>query len=226
MLLNYLSSQTVYQQFSLFLLEEDKKYFKQDTTIHNYDCQLNVIQEIKKFSDGLKKPEDDLVSTMGEQFKDGLIFQETLCTVAWYDPKKRYGYANVEELEEGVFFHLDRLLECGISYISESDKILCQVSRSSKGLQIDKIFDVEIDATSIEKDKCTIIRLFEERDYGFASIGNTEHVAYLPTYLFNSEARKELKVGHQFTAEIIMDSSIGSYQIRSVLSSDGVKKLV
>lgn len=216
----------VKQEFSLFLLEEDKKYFKQKTSARNYDCQIDVIQEIKKFSDDSKKPENDLVSTMGEQFKDGLLFDETLCTVAWYDPKKRYGYANVEELEEGVFFHLDRLLECGISYISESDKILCQVSRSSKGLQIDKIFDVEIDSQSIEKDKCTIIRLFEDRDYGFALIGNSEDVAYFPTYLFNSKARKELKVGHQFTAEIILDSSLGSYQIRSVLSSDGVDKLV
>jgi cold shock CspA family protein len=216
----------VKKEFSQFLLSEDSKYFSQNSSTPNYDCQLDIIREINKFCDDSKKPENDLVSTLGEQFKNGLIFEETLCSVAWYDPKKRYGYANVEKLDEGVFFHLDRLLECGISYISESDKILCQVSRNNKGLQIDKIFDIEIDSNSIEKEKCIVIRLFKDRDYGFASVGDTQHIAYFPTYLFSNETRGSLEPGHEFTAEVILDSGLGSYQIRSVLSSDGIDKLV
>lgn len=203
-------------KFASYLVKEDAKFFNHQLQNEQYSCQFDLIQEIKHFENLEKTPENDLTLTLGDNFAAGLSKKGVLATVDWYDPKKRYGFATVADLEEGAFIHLDNLLEWGIAYITEGDGILCDISRNEKGIQIDKIYDVEVDSESIEKAECKIERLYKERNYGFAKTVETNLLVYFHTYTFSEEQRKNLYEGDSFEAEIVLDNLSGTYQVRRI----------
>jgi cold shock CspA family protein len=202
--------------FATYLLDEDAKFINNAASGEQFDNQQNLLHEIDKFKLRRKEPVNDLSSTLGEQFTVGYKKENVLVTVEWYDPRKKYGFANVPEHDEGAYINLETLLNAGIGFITEGDSILCDIQRNEKGIQITKIHDIEVDEESIEIHDCKIVRLFPDRYYGFAELVGTKQTAYFQTYSFNDDARKNLCFDYLFKAEVIRDSLSGTYQVRSV----------
>ena len=96
--------------------------------------------------------------------------------------------------------------------------MLCDISRNDKGIQIDKIYDVEIDSDKIEEVSCVVEKLYSDRNYGFAKLVDSSADVYFHLYLFPEEDRKSISVGNTFEAEIIHDPNLNNHQIRRVIN--------
>jgi len=203
--------------FATYLIGEDEKYVNIGVIGEQFSSQNDLLLEIEKFKKNEKQPLNDLSSTLGKEFEVGFSKKNVLATIEWYDPRKKYGFAKIAELEEGAFINIEKLLNWGIGFITEGDDILCDVSRNEKGLQIDKIHDIEVDDTSIKVHDCRIVRIFNDRHYGFAEVLGTNQTAYFQTYSFNDDSKNALTYDYNFKAEVILDTLSGAYQIRRVL---------
>lgn len=208
---------TIKSIFASYLLNEDNKHFNNMIKKDQFSSQLNLLLEIEKFKNIQRKPSEDLAATLGEHFEPGTEMKEVIATIEWYDPRLKYGFAKVAGLDEGVFVSLKDLLDSGIGFITESDNLLCDISRNEKGFQIDHIHDVEVDREQTEILDCEIVRLFTDRNYGFAKLSGNKNDAFFQVHSFVDIPSDQVKVGYKFKAEVTLDNLSGSYQIRRLV---------
>jgi cold shock CspA family protein/GTPase SAR1 family protein len=204
--------------FFNYLLNEDSKYVSIEVNLDQYACQEVLIENLRKFDSAQTDSESELVAAHGPQYKPGLVKSEIIVTVEWFDSEKGFGFADSEELDARIFFHSEKLLENGIKTVSDGDEILCDIFRSEKGFNIEKIHDVETHETKHEEVDCTIIRVFQERNYGFVKINGTDREAFFHKSIFPEAARSGLSEGYVFRAEIMPDKKGRLYQVRRALS--------
>lgn len=211
--------------FFNYLLEEDKNHLSIAIDLDQYRCQEDLIDNIRSIVSSTSDSENQLVASHGENYKKGVVKTEVIVTVDWYDSHKGFGFAESEEMDARIFFHAEKLKENGIQSVSDGDGILCDISRNHKGLNIEKIHDVEEISNSSETTKCRIVRLFSERGYGFVRIGGTSREAFFYTSIFPQEQRESLDEGFDFTGEIVPDKKGRLSLVRRLIAEEATAAL-
>lgn len=198
--------------FSQFLLDEDSYFFANDRLTENHASQILVLEQISKMGASRYEPQ---VADLGEEFEPGIIEENALCSIEWFDSAKRFGFAESDSLSEGVFVHADQFAHLDIRELASGDVICCDIERNEKGLAAVNISEVlEDDNVSFEDSK--VVRLIWERGYGFAHhpSGN-DAIFYLNS--FDKEQLEALTIGSMVRSAVYEDKH-GRLQLKKVQS--------
>lgn len=214
----YTKVKLIKKMFLDYLVSEDSKFFPNVPEKDAYDSQRGLVLELQGFSDRKLDANSDLVQTMGDHYRNGVLAKSVDAVVEWFDAKRGFGFAKVSEFDESVFFHSRELMSKGVNYAAEGDKFLCEISRGAKGLHISKIHSMEVDSNNLEVVNLKVIRLYVDRKYGFAAFDNgSRRQAYFHAHLFEGGV-SSLHVGKEFRAEVVEDSNGYGFQVRRIVS--------
>ena len=203
--------------FLEYLIQEDKSFCTNPESESSYDNQRVLLEDLLKFSDRKLDSVSELSETHGLLYSHNFQANGVIAVVKWYEPKRHYGFVEVPELGESAFLHQEKLLESGLNYIVEGEQIYCDISRESKGLTVAKIHDYELDDTVSKTVLCRIVRLYSDRQYGFASFEDSYKSVYFSLQLFSEAQLSDLKIDSTFKAEVVPDNGNSGYQVRRVL---------
>jgi CspA family cold shock protein len=70
------------------------------------------------------------------------LFEVSGC-VKWFDPSKGYGFIVPDDDLPDVLLHLSCLREAGLKVVREGARVVCDVMRTAKGLQVFRIRSVD-----------------------------------------------------------------------------------
>ena len=144
--------------FSRHLLSADAE----ETTQPRSKVQDGVQHDIER---GIRRY---LVDSVGED--EGIRRSEivdVVATIDWYSPRLGYGFADCTEVDGGVFLHKGVLVAGGFDNVCDGDELVCSVEFTERGPQIASIERNRTTDYDIVVQRCRVIRLFEERRYGF-----------------------------------------------------------
>lgn len=208
---------TIKRIFLEYLIREDKFHISIESQLDQYNCQKELNNNLDKFIQTPCSPEDDLVATHGDEYKEGVIKEGVIATIDYYDSAKGFGFAEVEGINSNVFIHVNKLQEHAIKSLKDGDEILCDIARGPKGVYIEKIYDIETDTGNIVTVNCNIIRLFPDRGYGFVKLQGSERTAFFHISVFSDDLRNDLYVGQLLNAEICPGKRGAGYQLKQIL---------
>lgn len=203
--------------FSDYLVSEDTKFVLINSELEQYDTQKDLTKNIIAFGKNSEDPLCELAATFGDTYKQGLIKNEVIATVDWFDVTKGFGFAEVEEIDAKVYFNSSNLHEFGIQSVSDGDEILCDLARNEKGIFICKIHEIDVNTGKITPIDCTIVRLFSERNYGFAGMKGSQKNAFFHISIFDEDHRPKLFEGMVFKGEIVPVKKGDGYQVRRIV---------
>lgn len=204
--------------FLEYLLKEDMQHISIGCEHTQYKCQVELVKNLEKHSQVSSNQVNDLVATLGEDYKEGIIKKGVIATVDFFDESKGFGFVEVDGVDSRIFIHVQKLQEHDIQSLNDGDGILCDLARGPKGLFIDKIYDIEIDEVNVETVSCRIIRLFRDRGYGFVELEGNDRTVFFHITVFSQSIREKLKEGFHLEAQICPDTKASGYQIKKVLS--------
>lgn len=208
--------QKVKKIFLNYLIAEDRKYIRFDDEHNQYACQSTLLNDLSEFSKTSRSHGEELAAVLGEEYKEGIIRKKVLAVVDFYDRTKGFGFADLEDGSDRTYVSSDVLTEFGINLLRDGDRILCDIARGKKGIYIDNIYEVQPDP-DIEVKRCTVVKIFPDRGYGFVQVEDGERSAFFHVSVFNSERRQSIQVGNHFQAEICADKKGRGLQVRQVL---------
>lgn len=207
---------SVKKVFINYLIHEDSHHISIESNLEQYNCQKELINNLNKLI--TSSPDFELVSTLGDEYKVGIFKESVIATVDFYDPEKGFGFVETDGVDSRIFVHAEKFKGLDIESLQDGDDILCDIARDSKGLHVEKIYDVETDITKIETVECNIIRLFVERRYGFVKLLDSERSAFFHITVFSPETRGRIYEGQPLTVEIIPAKKDGEYQVKKIVS--------
>ncbi|HCG8540269.1 cold shock domain-containing protein [Vibrio parahaemolyticus] len=196
------------RQFSDYLIHEDKKYINAAQDKEQFECQRDLIRDIKAFSaersgfNGVTQ--DNYSSFLGEKL---------IGKVKLYDPEKDFGFISLSELNDEVYFKVAKLERNELETIHDGDVVYCTLGQGNKGVQINTIDGFVEGKNEISTEKCSIKFYNVERGFGFAFIGTTSNEAFFHKTAFPHNFYEHLKEGLAFQAEIRLKDD-GKYQVR------------
>jgi len=211
-------TQSVKNEFLGYLIDEDSKLISIDIDLEQYDCQKELLGNLKNFSN-LHTKADDMTNVLGQEYGKGTIKKEVLAIIDFFDQSKKWGFASVEEIESDVFVHLDRIKEFGEGTLLDGDVILCDLARNDKGLFVEKIHDIQTDRSKVETVECKISRLFEQRGYGFVELDD-KRSAFFHLSVFPQHTRSKLNEGKNLTVDIGPDRKGDGYQVKCIRNAE------
>lgn len=203
--------------FLEYLIQEDKTFCSNPENEPSYENQLSLLEDLLKFSDRKLDSVSELSQTLGLLYSHNFKAEGVIAKVKWFDSKRHYGFVDVPELGESAFLHEEKLIESGLNYVFEGEQIYCDISRESKGLTVSKIHDYELDNSVAKTAVCKIVRLYEDRNYGFASFEGSYKNVYFNLQLLAEKSNDAVQVGLTFVAEVVPDITNKFYQVRRVL---------
>ncbi len=212
--------EAISRTFLDYLVQEDKQYMSIKSQLDQYDCQKQLINNLLSFSQTPSAQDNDLIATLGEEYKEGVIKKGVVATVDYYDSSKGYGFAEVEGIESRIFIHKKKLREHIVEFLKDGDEVLCDVARGHKGLYIETIYDLETDINKNENVECRIVRLFPDRGYGFVQIQGSERTAFFHASVFSHDVRNKIQEGQVLQAEIGPDKKGDGFIIKQILSAE------
>lgn len=205
---------TIKKLFCDFLIDEDKQHISQYLELDQYKCQLDLIENIKRFT--LPDKLDGPATTLGNYYRKGVIKEGVIAVVDQVYKSRGYGFVEVEDIEASIFLHLKRLKELGIEHIGHGDTLLCDLARGDQGFYIAKIHDIEIN--EVEVCVCCISRFFKDRKYGFVTLHNGQDAAFVHISLFPEERKDSIEAGQLFEAEVCADNKGDKLIVKQILS--------
>lgn len=203
--------------FLEYLVQEDKTYCSRPEGEQSYENQTELLEDLLKFSNRKLDSLSELSETHGLLYSHNFKAEGVIAKIKWFDPKRHYGFVDVPELGESAFLHEERLVESGLSYLVEGEQIYCDIARATKGLTVSKIHDYELDDSVAKVAICKIIRLYEDRNYGFASFDGSHKNVYFNLQLLIEANEGSLEIGLTFKAEVVPDTTNRYFQVRRVL---------
>ncbi|MBQ0736184.1 cold shock domain-containing protein [Aquimarina celericrescens] len=210
----------VKKEFYDYLISEDQQFINIENELEQYDCQRDLLINLKKFTSNVNSANQDLVATHGHEYQEGYIKEEVVAIVDFYDDSKGFGFVDVEEISDRVFLHANKLQDCDVETIKDGDSILCDISRNKKGFYVEKIHFIEASKNGIEVYECQIIRLFSDRGYGFVQLKDSDKTAFFHFSVFSVEDRDSISLGQILKAEVGPDKRTGDgYQVKHILES-------
>ena len=206
---------TVRELFYKYLVHEDEVHLMTDIEKEQYESQEKLLRDLRKFE--AKQSEEDQYSDLGTEFKLGLIATNVPTVVEWYSPTKGFGFVVVEGFEEQAFLHIEHLEKFGLDSVCDGDNLVCDIARSRKGIAVVNIHEFKLDQNLAEVVDCQIVKVFEDRNYGFVSFDDGLRDAFFHLSVVPEKIRLELSVGSKIRAEIFQDPKGRGLQIRRVL---------
>ena len=196
--------------FSEYLIAEDKKYIQLPKDLQKYTHQTDLLGLIEKFTfdNSINAFDAHTYSLSGVK-----------AVVDFFDDVKGFGFADLldKNSTERVFFHISNFREIGVETISDGDVFVCDVIPNKKGPTVSKVHDILYEDAQIETSECTIIRLREDRGYGFVNINGTDRDAFFHFSLLQKDEKHHLTEGMVITAQIVPDPKIDGWQVRKIL---------
>lgn len=208
--------------FLTYLLTQDSHYItlpdrNSGIGYHKiYDNQYDIVEKLKKLC--MVNSKDSLKTILSNDYSEGKLWEKVTVSVEMYDFKKKYGFAKLDaEDNVSAYFATYQILEHKINYVMEGDKFVCDVSRSEKGFQVDKIHRIDINNDNYMEIECEILTVYEERNYGFAKAENSDRNIFFYTSIFPEILQKYLKTGFKFRAHVVLYLEGNFYQVRKII---------
>jgi 'Cold-shock' DNA-binding domain. len=194
--------------FSEYLLREDGKYVTSTQGKEQYECQQELIRDIKSFSvdrngtNGIVP--DNITSFLGEKL---------IGKVERYDPEKDFGFLSIKEMGQDVYFKLTNLKVNDMESLYDSDIVYCSLEQGSKGVIVSSIFGFVEGRNDFQIEKCTIKDFNSKRGFGFVEVDSTSTEIFFHRTAFPANFYEHLKEGVEFMAEIRLRDD-GKFQVR------------
>ena len=189
------------EMFIKFVFAEDKEFMSVPKNLEHYKSQSYLEERLEHFVRVKPIAGDEIDVSCGDEYQDGAIFEGVIATVDWFDVEKGFGFVDSEEVEGRIFLHAQQLHENGIDLVSDGDDLLCDVGRNAKGFYIAKVHDIETGLEDVEEADCRIVRIFDDRGYGFVQIAKSARDAFFHFSVVPSADREKLKVGLSIRAQ-------------------------
>lgn len=178
-----------------FLLKADEAELITPDLVQ-FNCQRELVEDLSRFGN----PQLEKSIKLAEEIEAGTVHSEVLGTVDFYDAERGFGFVDVDGVDGRVFLHAEKLAALSVDALGDGDVIMCDVGRSEKGLFVELIHDIELDQTEIID--CRIVKLLEDRGYGFVSLSGSKESAFFHFSVFNQEQRTKLQIGQTFAAVV------------------------
>jgi len=202
----------VRRQFSEYLLREDAKFISSGQGKDQFECQVNLIRDIRSFAVDRSGPHgavpDNIASFLGEKL---------VGEVERYDSEKEYGFIFVKELNQQVYFKFANIKVSNVDYLFDSDVVYCTLGQGERGVVVRSVDGFVEGRNNLTLDTCTVKFYNPTKNYGFATIGSTSNDAFFHKSAFPHNFHEYLKEGLEFSAEIKLKDD-GKYQIRRCVS--------
>jgi len=203
------NAQFVRRKFAEYLISEDAKFISSDQGKDQFECQRELIRDIKSFSADKNEAALDSIT----KFYGTKLIGE----VTRYDAEKDYGFIFIKEVNQDVYFSLASLGSNlapslgGIIY--DHDIVYCTLGQGPKGVVVKSIEGFVDAENTINHDRCVIKNYNSVRGYGFVYVGSSSNEAFFHKTAFPPSFHEHLKPGLEFEAEIRLKSD-GKFQVR------------
>lgn len=204
----------VREKFAGYLLAEDRA-FAQLPSGEQFNVQAALTADLVKYTDGTTDAVLAQRDAVEQSAQEGVIAAKVNAIVDWFDPKKGYGFATIEELNESAFLHSSVLEKSGFGEVRDGDVLVCDVARSAKGVAVSKVYSAA--SKDIPVHTAKVIRVFEDRGYGFVYIPELSQDAFFHFSVLGSDAG-HIRTGQTIRAQFNEDPRGRGFQLRKLIS--------
>jgi len=203
------NAQFIRKKFAEYLIAEDSKFIASDQGKDQFECQREVIREIRSLgadkNDGLL---DSITKFYGVKLTGEVIR---------YDSERDFGFIFIKEINQDVYFSLaalgSNLAPSLAGMIYDHDIVYCTLGQGPKGVVVKSIEGFVDGANAISQDKCVIKNYNSTRGYGFVYVGSSSNEAFFHKTAFPLNFHGHLKFGVEFEAEIRLKGD-GKFHVR------------
>lgn len=147
-----------------------------------------------------------------------LPVEEVDGTVDWFDRNKGYGFVRIEALRENAFLHISALEKFGVSTVADGAPLRVALTKGPRGLSVDRITGIGLQGNAPKILDGVIVRLVQDRGFGFVSSASLDEDAFFHFTLFEEEQKKTLREGLKLRFEIATGRDGRSFQISRIHS--------
>jgi len=212
----YLSTQAVARRleivratFARYLTDEDAR-FGSVPVRHEFAVQAQMAADILAQWTGQRNQTVDAEP----ETQPGVVAEGVVARVEKFDQYKGFGFVSVPELRDEAFLHARVVEAAGFEAVRDGDDILCDIVRNTKGFAVSIVHDVVTPKSKVYSG--SIIRLFEDRGYGFVDVPELGQDAFFHYSLFPRPVREGLEEGMELSFEVQSDPA-GKLQVRKVV---------
>lgn len=198
--------ESVREIFCRYLIKEDSRYCYVPET-PEYRQQLEMADELDRQWNSTRASAREM-----PQLPE-IAAQNVRGTVENFDQSRRFGFVEIPSLRDSVFLHASILERDGIGEVYEGDDLICDVTRTSKGLAVSRI--IEVNRAEGPLLSAVVIKVFEERGYGFVHVPEKGIDAFFHFHLLSQDQRNDLFDGKELRVEIKNDKQ-GRSQVRRI----------
>lgn len=192
--------------FCNFLIYEDAKYCRIPEGVE-FRAQADIAFELERrwktssasVNEMLQLPE---IAAEGVR---GIVEQ--------FDHTRGFGFVDIPSLKDRAFLHASAIERSDVGDIYDGDDIICNITRSNKGLAVSKI--LEVTRAESRTFRGVVAKILEERGYGFVHIEETGIDAFFHFHLLSPRQRTDLYEGQELSVEVKTDKQ-GRSQVRRV----------
>lgn len=184
--------------FSAYLATEDAKFVSPPST-QEFIRQGSLRSDIVSHWSGVRRTEDAEAMALY-----GTVAERVLCRVDWFDRYKGYGFVQVDAEKDTAFLPVKVVQSSKAGEVNDGDELICDISRNDKGLIVSKIHEIVGGKGRVYEG--SIVKIFEEKGYGFIHVPETKLDAFFHFSLFPLEVRESLSVGSPVLLELTIDA--------------------
>lgn len=200
---------SIRKKFSEYLLHEDAKFISSTHEKEQFECQRDLIRNIKSFSID-RNGTSGIVPDNVESF----LGEKLIGKVERYDHDKDYGFISIKEVNQDLYLKLSTLKVNEIGRVFDGDVVYCSLAQGSKGIIIDSLYGLVEGRNDLQVEKCTIKSYESDRGFGFVYVGPSSKEVFFHKSAFPSNFYEHLKIGLEFIGEIRVKDD-GRPQVRA-----------
>ncbi len=192
--------------FSKYLIREDELTCSVPNN-ERYRAQVEMLEEFS--ARWVNRPSKKPIQKPNPKLEEA--------TVEWFDRAKGFGFVRIESLRENAFLHISVIERFGISNIKDGESLKCSLTTNARGLAVEQIFKVgDGDTRNNTPHNGVVIRLVDDKGFGFVSSVSLEEDAFFHVTLFDDEQRKRLKEGSKLKFLVAAGRDGRSYQVSKI----------
>jgi cold shock CspA family protein len=201
-------------------LEEVRKVFSEYVLAEDArQCNVPATQEYKLQSELVDELESRWIGARASSSEMLKLHEETLVgvrgTVESFDQERGFGFVSIPALKDTAFLHSSVLERDHIEEVFDGDDLICDVSRNEKGFVVSQV--LELNKAEAPAITAVVLKLFDERGYGFVHVEKTGVDAFFHYHLLTGAQKRDLFEGQELLVEVVTDKS-GRSQVRRIIS--------
>lgn len=205
-------------QFADFLISEDRKYIKIPEKLPQYSYQRELDVRIRNFgSHSTARQKIDSSVDIETERRPSQV-SGVIARVDWFDEKRGFGFADAEEIDGQIYVHSRVVEEAGFLNVGDGDDILCDVSFTDRGPTAVTIHELQRDAARFSQYEGKVVRIFEERRYGFVEIPGMNADVFFHFSVLSEDQMQKLAVGSEVSVEVRDDQREAGRQVRKFIA--------